>query len=88
MAVNVGHVNVPMRITMSACSPTLDLATIATNRKLSVSGELRPLGESSISVQADPAALRPSIARALRDAADEIEQQADAEHGGRLYLNR
>lgn len=88
MATHVGTVTVPMLITISAGKPSRDIATVITDMKLSITGDPRPLGASSVTVTPTTGTMRASIAQALRAAADGIEQQTDTLDSDRLYLDR
>jgi hypothetical protein len=88
MAVEVGTVTVPMLITISAGKPAREIASVITDMQLSITGEPRPIGASSATVHPTTGTVRASIARALREAADEIEQQVDTYDIDRLHLDR
>lgn len=88
MAIAIGTVRVPMQITISAGSPAREIGTVTTEMKLGITVGPRPIGASSVTVQPDTADLHTSVARALREAANEIEQRDNTDPSESIYLDR
>lgn len=88
MATEIGTVQVPLLITISGGNPALEICSVVTDMTLSISGTPRPVGASSVTVDYDKTALRTSTARALREAADKLEQQVEMQLAHQLRIAR
>ncbi|WP_030147692.1 hypothetical protein [Mycetocola saprophilus] len=71
----IGTVSVPVQIAVNAGKPAFPIATAVTEITVKVLGVPSPLGAQSVSMKLDAAGLRPAVARALREMADEIENE-------------